>query len=89
MKKYTLELADGPGVLERALTDAADGEVVYLRRSDRVVAALVPPDVAAAGMAAIDAAEQVSDLRLGESLLADLRDGMKVQPLAELRRELS
>jgi hypothetical protein len=88
VRNYTLELSD-TAELHRAVDDAADGEVVFLRRAHRIVGAIVPPEVAAAGMAALDAADHVADLSLGESLLADLRDGMETFPLSDLRGELT
>lgn len=89
MKKYTLEMSETGTELRRAVDDAADGEVVFLRRARHIVGAIVPPEVAAAGMAALDAADQVADLAVGESLLAELRDGMETVPLSDLRRELA
>ncbi|HZO67479.1 MAG TPA: hypothetical protein VFB74_20970 [Kribbellaceae bacterium] len=89
MKNYILEFPDGADGLRRAVEDAADGEVVYLRGSNRIVAAVVPIEVAAAGVAALDAADQVADLALGEALLAELQDGAAPKLLAELQRELT
>jgi hypothetical protein len=89
VKKYTLEMSDSGTELRRAVDDAADGEVVFLSRAHHIIGAIVPVEVAAAGMAALDAADQVADLSLGESLLAQLSDGMETIPLADLRRELT
>jgi hypothetical protein len=88
VKNYTFELSEGADGLRRAVDDAVDGEVVFLRDSNRIVAALVPIEVAAAGMAALDAADQVADLALGEALLAELQEGA-LKPLADFRCELS
>ena len=54
-----------------AVAVAEDGEVVYLTRRGAPVAAIVPPDVAAAGMAAVIALEDAADLRAARAALAE------------------
>lgn len=88
MKKYTLEVSSGATQLQQAVEDAADGEVVFLSRSNRVIAAVVPPEVAAAGMAALDAADQIADLKTGKELAENLEEEKNLIKLADLRSEL-
>jgi hypothetical protein len=65
--------------------DAAEhGEVVYLVRSGLQVAAIVPPDVAAAGAAAVDALEDAEDLRVALTVRAE---GSPTIPMAEVLAE--
>jgi hypothetical protein len=52
---------------------AVGGEVVYLTRAGQRVAAVVPPDVAAAGQAAVTALEDAADLRDARRRLAESR----------------
>ena len=54
-----------------AMAAAEDGQVVYLTRRGAPVAAIVPPDVAAAGEAAVVALEDAADLRLARVALAE------------------
>jgi antitoxin (DNA-binding transcriptional repressor) of toxin-antitoxin stability system len=62
---------DGPAPAG-AVAAAEDGEVVYLTRRGAPVAAIVPPDVAAAGMAAVIALEDAADLRAARVALAEV-----------------
>lgn len=66
--------------------DAAEGgEVVYLTRDGEPVAALVPPDVAAAGSAAVIALEDAADLRAARAAIAEGGDPISSEDLwAEL-----
>lgn len=61
-----------------------DGEVVHLTRNGRLTAAIVPPDVAAAGVAAIEALEDAEDLR---TALAVRAEGGQTIPLADVLAE--
>jgi len=73
--------------LARAAHDAARrGQVIYLTgpHGERV-AAIVPPAVAAAGLAAIEALEDAEDLAAAEAALAE---GGEPIPLEDLRAEL-
>jgi antitoxin (DNA-binding transcriptional repressor) of toxin-antitoxin stability system len=54
-----------------AVNAAEGGQVVYLTRRGRPVAAVVPPEVAAAGYAAVTALEDAADLRAARDALAD------------------
>jgi hypothetical protein len=65
--------------------DAAEhGEVVYLVRDGQRFAAIVPPDVAAAGAAAVEALEDAEDLRVA---LAVRAEGGPTVPLADVLAE--
>ena len=54
-----------------AVDAAVDGQVVYLTHNGAPAAAIVPPDVAAAGAAAIEALEDAEDIRAARAALAD------------------
>ena len=54
-----------------AVAAAESGEVVYLTRHGAAVAAIVPPEVAAAGMAAVIALEDAADLRTARAAIAE------------------
>jgi antitoxin (DNA-binding transcriptional repressor) of toxin-antitoxin stability system len=54
-----------------AVAAAEGGQVVYLTRSGTPVAAIVPPDVATAGEAAVIVLEDAADLRLARAALAE------------------
>jgi antitoxin (DNA-binding transcriptional repressor) of toxin-antitoxin stability system len=54
-----------------AVAAAEGGEVVYLTRSGAPVAAIVPPDVAAAGMAAVIALADAADVRAARAARAE------------------
>ena len=64
-----------------AVEAAEGGEVVYLTRRGERVAAVVPPDVAAAGFAAVTALEDAADIRAARAALADPAPSV---PLAEV-----
>jgi antitoxin (DNA-binding transcriptional repressor) of toxin-antitoxin stability system len=50
---------------------AASGQVVYLTSNGEAIAAVVPPAVAIAGAAAIEALENADDIRAARAALAD------------------
>ena len=65
--------------------DAAEhGEVIYLVRGGQRVAAIVPPDVAAAGAAAVEALEDAEDLRVALTVRAE---GSPTIPMTEVLAE--
>ncbi|GAA5174094.1 hypothetical protein GCM10023321_77200 [Pseudonocardia eucalypti] len=68
---HAYELPPDSAAPAEAVKAAASGEVVYLTRDGRATAAIVPPDVAAAGAAAIQALEDAADIRAAEAALAD------------------
>ena len=69
-----------PGAVEAA----EGGEVVYLTRRGETVAAVVPPDVAAAGYAAVTALEDAADARAGREALARIKAGEATIPHSEV-----
>jgi len=80
---------DDAAALSGAAHDAAErGQVVYLIGPDgRRLAAIVPPNVAAAGAAAL---EDADDLATAEVALAEWEsDGRRTYSLAEIDAELS
>lgn len=82
---------DDAAALSGAAREAADrGQVVYLVGRDGTrLAAIVPPNVAAAGAAAIEALEEADDLATAEIALAEWeRDGHRTYSLAEIDAEL-
>lgn len=82
---------DDAAALSGAAHDAAErGQVVYLVGPDSTrLAAIVPPNVAAAGAAAVEALEDADDLAAAESALPEWeRDGRRTYSLAELDAEL-
>ncbi len=54
-----------------AVHEAEGGEVVYLTRHGERVAALVPPEVARVGAAAVEALEDENDVRAAREALAE------------------
>jgi len=68
-----------------AVRGAAHGDVVYLTRQGEPVAAVVPPDVAAAGLAAVTALEDAADVRAARAALAE---GGETIPAERLWAEL-
>lgn len=82
---YQFEVPPNSGAPAQAVDEAAEGEVVYLTRGGETVAALVPPDVAAAGSAAVIALEDAADLR---SARAAIREGGEPIPAEDLWAEL-
>lgn len=83
---HAFELPPHSGAPAEAVDAAVDGEVVYLTRDGKPAAAIVPPDVAAAGAAAIEALENADDLRVALERLA--RNEPKI-PLAEVLAEFA
>ncbi|MGW2143115.1 hypothetical protein ACWCOT_02320 [Nonomuraea bangladeshensis] len=75
--------------VEEAVEQAAAGEVVFLETDREVVAAVVPYEVAAAGMDALRATEDAADRLLGTRLIAELSAGMETMRLGDLRREIA
>jgi hypothetical protein len=67
-----------------AVEAAEDGEVVYLTRHGERVAAVVPPEVAAAGFAAVTALEDAIDIRAAREALARVRAGEPTVPHSEV-----
>ncbi|MBN1174502.1 MAG: hypothetical protein JXA67_20205 [Micromonosporaceae bacterium] len=68
---YAFELPPDDPAPADAVAAAESGEVVYLTRHGATVAAIVPPEVAAAGVAAVIALEDAADLRLARAALAE------------------
>ncbi|MEU5881996.1 hypothetical protein [Spirillospora sp. NPDC047279] len=89
MKSRTLRLPAGAAEVGQAIDQAAAGDVVLLEQEGRVAAAVVPYEVAIAGMDALSAAEDVADRLLGARLIAELNAGMETVRLDDLRREIS
>jgi antitoxin (DNA-binding transcriptional repressor) of toxin-antitoxin stability system len=67
-----------------AVEAAVEGEVVYLTRRGRTVAAVVPVEVAAAGAAALTALEDAIDLREAREALARIQAGEPTVPHADV-----
>jgi hypothetical protein len=78
---FAYELPPHSGAPLEAIEEAAGGEVVYLTRRGERVAAIVPPEVAAAGAAAVAALEDALDIRAAREALADPSPSI---PLAEV-----
>lgn len=66
MSAHAYELPGEDPVLDRLADEAGGGEVIYLTRDGRRVAALVPADVAEA----LEAAEDAEDLAAARAALA-------------------
>ena len=82
---------DDAAALTGAAHDAAErGQVVYLVGPDGTrLAAIVPPNVAAAGSAAVEALEDAEDLAAAETALAEWeRDSRRTYSLADIDAEL-
>jgi antitoxin (DNA-binding transcriptional repressor) of toxin-antitoxin stability system len=60
---HAYELPPHSAAPAEAVDAAVDGHVVYLTHNGQPAAAIVPPDVAAAGAAAIQALEDADDIR--------------------------
>jgi len=68
---HAFELPPHADVPAEAVDAAADGQVVYLTRGGRRIAAVVPADVATAGAAAVEALEEAEDVRAARAALDD------------------
>jgi hypothetical protein len=68
---HAYELSPHSSAPAEAVDAAEHGEVVYLVRGGQQVAAIVPPNVAAAGAAAVEALEDAEDLRVALAVLAE------------------
>jgi hypothetical protein len=68
---HAYELLPHSAAPAEAVDAAERGAVVYLVRGGQWVAAIVPPDVAAAGAAAVEALEDAEDLRVALAVLAE------------------
>lgn len=82
---------DDAAALSDAAHDAAErGRVVYLVGPDGTrLAAIVPPNVAVAGAAAVEALEDADDLAAAASALAQWeRDDRRTYTLTEIDTEL-
>jgi antitoxin (DNA-binding transcriptional repressor) of toxin-antitoxin stability system len=68
-----------------AVEAAESGEVVYLTRNGDRVAAVVPPEIAAAGLAAVVALEDAADVRDARAALAEEGESVSAERMwAEL-----
>lgn len=82
---HDYELPPHTGAPAEAVDAAVDGQVVYLTHDGEPVAAIVPADVAAAGLAAVEALEDAHDLRAAREALAEPGDPIPADQLwAEL-----
>jgi antitoxin (DNA-binding transcriptional repressor) of toxin-antitoxin stability system len=87
---HAYELPPHTSAPAEAVEAAERGQVVYLTRNGQNTAAIVPPDVATAGAAAIEALEDAEDLRAAqaepgpdiplEDLLARYADDLAAYP---------
>ncbi|MEW9533985.1 hypothetical protein [Microbispora sp. NPDC049125] len=89
MRNRTLRIPATAAAVEDAVEEAVVGGVVLLEQDGQVVAAVVPYAVAAAGLNALYAAEDLADRLLGRRLIADLQLGMETIRLDDLRREMA
>ncbi|MFI9589922.1 hypothetical protein [Nonomuraea sp. NPDC052265] len=78
-----------PAAVQEAIDQATAGEVVLLEQDGRLVAAVVPYEVAAAGVDVLHEARDAADRLLGLRLIAELGIGMGTTRLSDLRRELA
>jgi len=76
-----VEVPPHTGVPAEVVDAAAAGQVVYLNRSGKTIAAVVPPAVAIAWVAAIKALEDANDIRAARMALADPEPSI---PMAEV-----
>lgn len=68
---HAFELPSHSAAPAEAVDAAMAGHVVHLTRNGEPAAAIVPPDVAAAGAAAIEELEDAEDVRAALAALAD------------------
>lgn len=83
MSQHAYELpaagaAGDGGELGRLADEAAGGEVVYLTRGGRRVAAVVPASVAAAGAAAVEALHDAEDVAAADAGMDEYEAGGRV-----------
>ena len=79
MAQHAYELpAVGGDELGRLADEAASGEVVYLTRGGRRVAAIVPVAAGAAGMAALEALENAEDAAAADAAMDEYEAGGRV-----------
>ena len=92
MSEHAYELpavgAGDLGTLGEEIDAAVGGDVVYLTRGGRRVAALVPAAVAPVAAAAVEALEDAEDARAGVEALAEWEaDGRVSYPFEQVRAE--
>lgn len=76
------------GQLGRLADEAAGGDVVYLTRGGRRVAAIVPLRVGAVGLAALEAAEDAEDSAAALEAEAEwAADGYRTVPYEQVKAE--
>lgn len=84
---HELPVADD-GELGRLADEAAGGEVVYLTRGGRRVAAVVSVAAGAAGVAALEALEDAADTAAADAAMDEYEAGGRVSyPLDEVLAE--
>ncbi|MFI7111919.1 hypothetical protein ACIBK9_36795 [Nonomuraea sp. NPDC050227] len=89
MRNRTLRIPATAAAVQEAIDQAAAGEVVLLEQDGRLVAAVVPYEVAAAGVDLLNEAQDAADRLSGLRLIAELEAGMETMRLSDLRRELA
>ncbi|MER6577307.1 hypothetical protein [Nonomuraea sp. NPDC001023] len=89
MRNRTLRIPATAAAVQEAIDQATAGEVVLLEQAGRLVAAVVPYEVAAAGVDLLNEAQDAADRRSGLRLIAELESGMETMRLGDLRRELA
>ncbi|MEV4368774.1 MULTISPECIES: hypothetical protein [unclassified Nonomuraea] len=89
MRNRTLRIPATAAAVQEAIDQATAGEVVLLEQDGRLVAAVVPYEVAAAGVDLLNEAQDAADRRSGLRLIAELESGMETMRLGDLRRELA
>jgi len=89
VSQHAYELpAAGGDELARLADEAAGGDVVYLTRGGRRIAAIVPLAAGAAGMAALEALEDAEDERAAAQALAEWEaDGFRTVPADQVWAE--
>jgi hypothetical protein len=89
MRDRTLRVPATAEEVEQAIGHATAGGVVLLEHGGHVVAAVVPYEVAIAGVDALNAEEDAADRLLGKKLIAELGEGLATMRLSDLRREIA